>query len=169
MWPALLSCDILLMTMVERWQRLKPGFWKTRPFCQTRNPGLRAAETRVLGWCFFSQLHSVHFCSRSCNSLIRLSLVIVHKLSKCLFLLVLRHTDYWASRTMRCVYNHGSHSKFSQRSDQCGLDCDILLMTMVERCGYKSTQNSKSIHSLTSRAGLREELGLQPTLNPVHC
>ena len=31
-----------------------PGPGETRPFCQTRNPGLRAAETRVSGLCFLA-------------------------------------------------------------------------------------------------------------------
>jgi len=77
-----------------------PGFEKPRP---RGNPaifpkkGLRATETRVSGFVF--RLRSVHVNSRLCNSLMRFSLVIVHKLSQCLFLLFLR-----TSRQIRVVF-----------------------------------------------------------------
>ena len=44
-----------------------PGPREIRPFCQTQNPGLRAAEPGFRVCVFW--LHSVHFNSRSCNSL----------------------------------------------------------------------------------------------------
>ena len=94
-------CDLLLVINsnwlgIETWVLKNTGPGETWPFCQTWNPGLRAAETRVSGLCFFGclKLLSVHFYSRSCNSSMRFSLVVVHKLSKCLFLLFLQQTDY---------------------------------------------------------------------------
>ena len=67
-----------------------PGPGETRPFCQTRNAGLKAAETRVSGLCF-----SAAFCTFEQQIVQQFNafFTIVHKQSKCLFLLFLQSMD----------------------------------------------------------------------------
>jgi len=103
----------------------KPGF-------ESRNPGF--------GFVFFSclKLLSVHFYSRSCNSSMRFSLVVVHKLSKCLFLLFLRQTDYWPEPCVPFMVtgvtvSHGSDSRLqcTDVNDPWGLSwCSSVLSSV---------------------------------------
>ena len=77
-----------------------PGFEKPGPrgnpaILPNLKPGFKSSWNPGFGFVFFGciKMLSVHFYSRSCTSLMRFLLVIVHKLSKCLLLLFLPQTD----------------------------------------------------------------------------
>ena len=77
-----------------------PGFEKPGPrgnpaILPNPKPGFKSSGNPGFGFVFFGclKLLSVHFYIRSCNSLMRFTLVIIHKLSKCLLLLFLQQTD----------------------------------------------------------------------------
>jgi len=56
----------MLLLGIETRVLKNPDSRETQPFCQTQNLGLRAAETPFRVCVFW--LNSVHFNSRSCNS-----------------------------------------------------------------------------------------------------
>ena len=115
-----------------------PGFEKPGPrgnptILPNPKPGFKSSWNPDFGFVFFSclKLLSVHFYSKSCNSLMRFSLVIVHKLSRCLFLLFLWQTDCVLFMVTAVTESHGSWLQCTDVNDPWGLSwCSSVLSSV---------------------------------------